>query len=115
MAAEYEADFTKQCSTYADEWDEWYGWVLSDRAEFQADVHAIKQFTDDLRNYLVAQSTQSPSQADSEASMEMMQSLALEMLACESDMIARMDEHISELREFVTCMTELEASDRHID
>ncbi len=120
MASAYETDFSKQFGAYAEDWDEWYSWVLSDRAEFQADVHAIKQFTDDLRSYLIACSESTPSTTvlkddTAPASTEMMQSLATEMLVCESDMLARMDEHISELREFVSCMRELEASDRQVD
>lgn len=115
LVSDYEVNYSKHCGTYADEWEEWYSWALADRAEFQADVHAIKQFIDDLRSFLIA-CGQSPTACDEavdgQASGEMMLSLAIEMQHCEQDMITRMDEHISELRDFVTCMRELETNDR---
>ena len=112
MASNYEHDFQKQHGAYSDEWDEWYDWVRADRAEFQADVFAIKQFTDDLRSYLEACHLAGSAEQSLEASNEMMQSLATEMLQCEADMIARMDAHINELREFAHCVTELETTDQ---
>jgi hypothetical protein len=101
-------DTERQLGAYAEYWEQYQELLAADEVEFRADILVIKNFVDQLHEYIAAAKSSTKNQSESDCSMI---DLSEEMLQCEQDMIQQMDRSLQTAREYAVHIQAVEASD----
>jgi ketosteroid isomerase-like protein len=107
-----DCDLHKESGFYTDYWDEWQEQAEQILEDLSADMNATAHFAGELREFIMAAEADVKKGNAHMKRLAIMNALAAEAIACQSDMLHITDERIAEHREFTHKLLLVEALDR---
>lgn len=104
-------DTHKQYGPYADFWDEWYEQMQIIFTDLKSDIRATEEFVAELREFIFCIEVEKRPARGYKKRLSEMNSLSLEAIACQHDMLHIADTQLAEHKEFTHKLLLVEAID----